>query len=715
MARACQRVWRWTSKGFRICALLSGRCLRTVGRVATARGCCVLLALWFGGAPGRGWSQEEPRTLVGNPFPHRVPAPSLEGGKEWLNTRGPISLKELRGKIVVLDFWTYCCINCMHILPDLKYIERKFPREVVVIGVHSAKFDNEKESGNIRRAIQRYHIEHPVVNDVEMTIWHKYDVHTWPTLVLIDPEGQVCAIGSGEGQRAGLEQAIERLVTYHRAKGTLDLSPLHFDLERHKLANTPLQFPGKVLADIPGRRLFIADSNHHRIVIASLEGTLQETVGSGALGRKNGDYRQASFDHPQGMALIGEKLYVADTENHLIREVDLAKKQVRTCAGTGRQSRFRSRGGAAGATDLNSPWDLAAVGKKLYIAMAGPHQIWVLDLASETVTRFAGSGAEDVRNGGLADAAFAQPSGLVADDDSLYVVDSEGSAVRKISLEAGDVTTLAGTADLPRGRSLFEFGDRDGVGAEARLQHPLGIALFQRSLVIADSYNHKLKRLDLATGRVTTVAGDARAGDRLDPVRFSEPAGVAIVGHLAIVADTNNHRLVQVELVTGTARLFPIAGLSPPAPMAEESGPRFAVPVQTVPTTHTAAGLPFSVRIKLLVPAGCKLNPLFPISYRVTSPGKLAVTPASFLNRRQRLTLEEESDVVTISLPTVAETTPGQVQLSLDYGYCRAGTSGFCMLHSSAWLLPVELTKSGRAATVSLTTSVPPTFSAVPR
>ena len=133
---------------------------------------------------------------VENPFPDRVRAPDgiLDGGKEWLNTTGPIGLKDLRGKIVVIDFWTYCCINCMHVLPDLKYLEQKYPNELVVIGVHSAKFTNEKESNNIRQAIMRHEIEHPVVNDAEMTIWGKFGVRSWPTLAIIDPEGFYCCL-----------------------------------------------------------------------------------------------------------------------------------------------------------------------------------------------------------------------------------------------------------------------------------------------------------------------------------------------------------------------------------------------------------------------------------------------------------------------------------------------------------------------------------------
>ncbi len=315
-----------------------------------------------------------------NPFPRRFKAPDLDGGTGWLNTSGEITLKDLRGKVVLLDFWTFCCINCMHVLPDLAYLEKKYDKQLVVIGVHSAKFSNEKESENIRRAIVRYEISHPVINDSEMTVWNKFGARGWPTIVLIDPEGYYCGFISGEGNREALDMVIEKVVAYHKAKGTLDETPVRFDLEREKVQPTPLKFPGKILADEAGRRLFISDSNHNRIVVASVEGKLIETIGTGAIGKTDGAFDKASFDHPQGMALVGDRLYVADTENHLLREIDLKGRTVGTLAGTGKQGHER-RGGALLTTSLNSPWDLVHIDGKLYIAMAGPHQLWVIDLA----------------------------------------------------------------------------------------------------------------------------------------------------------------------------------------------------------------------------------------------------------------------------------------------------------------------------------------------
>src|SRR5437588_1810498 len=256
----------------------------------------------------------------------RVRAPELEGGRGWLNTDKPLSIAALRGKVVLLDFWTYGCVNCMHVIPDLKRLEEKYSRQLVVIGVHSAKFENEKDTENIRHIILRYGLEHPVVNDADFRIWRAYAVRAWPTLVLIDADGYVVGQLAGEGHYDVLDRAIGVLVEDARKRGTLNETPLKLALERAKVGDLPLAFPGKILADERSDRLFVADSNHNRVVVTRLDGTLVETIGSGERGTKDGAFEQASFYRPQGMALDGDTLYGADTENHLIRRVDFKSR-----------------------------------------------------------------------------------------------------------------------------------------------------------------------------------------------------------------------------------------------------------------------------------------------------------------------------------------------------------------------------------------------------
>jgi thiol-disulfide isomerase/thioredoxin len=265
----------------------------------------------------------------------RIRAPELEGGVGWLNTDTPLSLIGLRGKVVLLDFWTYCCINCMHIIPDLKKLEAKYPNQLVVIGVHSAKFPNEGESDNIRQAILRYEIEHPVVNDREFLIWRRYGPRSWPTLVLIDLDGYVVGGISGEGHYDKLDHVISQLVLDFRNRGRLDRrTPAARARKGAALLRQCCPFRGKswlirLRIDCLCRLESQSHSRNNEIWKSARRGRL------GAIGAADGSFAAATFNHPQGMALDDAILYVADTENHLIRRVDLKSRTVTTIAGTG--------------------------------------------------------------------------------------------------------------------------------------------------------------------------------------------------------------------------------------------------------------------------------------------------------------------------------------------------------------------------------------------
>ncbi|MDB5341001.1 MAG: ykuV [Planctomycetaceae bacterium] len=642
------------------------------------------------GVTGKGSSE--------NPFPKRIPSAGLEGGTDWLNTSGEITLKDLRGKIVLLDFWTYCCINCMHILPDLTYLEKKYPNELVVVGVHSGKFNNEKDSENIRRAILRYEIEHPVVNDANMTIWRKFSINTWPSFALIDPEGNFCGTLSGEGNRDNLDVVIGRVVAYHRAKGTLDETPVRFDLEAGKSTATPLRFPGKIYADEAGKRLFISDSNHNRIVVTDLTGELQYVIGSGAIGSQDGAYDVAQFDHPQGMDLSGNLLYVADTENHKIRVVDLEQKQVKTLAGTGKQSRLFLQGGRPLQTSLASPWDVKKVGEKLFIAMAGFHQIWTLN-GTESVRVFAGSGKEDIQNGSLTRAALAQPSGITTDGEYLFVVDSEGSAVRKMSTTlAGQVNTLIGTHDLPQGRCLFEFGDLDGVGGQARLQHPLGIAHHKGKLYVADTYNHKIKVVDIGERSVRTLLGARQPG--VMETEFSEPAGLSIAGNKLYIADTNNHRIRVYDLGTQKLSTLELTGLTPPKPTTSDDTEPSDLKAIEVADQTVKSGDQLRFQVTLAIPEDFKLNELAPVTYRLMAEGAQSVIDAKHLNQRDEATVS--GHVATIAVPAASKTGKGNFQLQVTYSYCRDGKGGVCKFKTTAWKIPLIVAENAEQEEISL-------------
>ncbi len=633
-----------------------------------------------------------------NPYPGRIPAPSLDGGTAWLNTSGPIALEDLRGKIVLLDFWTYCCINCIHVLPDLKYLEEKYPNELVVIGVHSAKFANEKESENIVDAIVRYEIAHPVINDSNMTIARKYQFNSWPTFVLIDPEGNYVGRQPGEGHREIFDEVIGKMAAYHRAKGTLDETPVKFHLEREKLPPTPLRFPGKILADEAGKRLFITDSNHNRIVITSLDGELQEIIGNGAIGAKDGSYAEATFDHPQGVALVGNDLYVADTENHLIRKVDLTTKEVTTLAGTGQQARVRATFGGGGnlkKTPLNSPWALVELNGTLYIAMAGPHQIWRHQLGTQVIGPFIGSGREDILDGPLREAALAQPSDIVTDGKDLFHVDSEGSAVRRNQIGSpAKVTTVVGPHEFPQGRSLFEFGDIDGVGDDVRMQHPIGMAIHNGLLYVADTYNDKIKLVDPEKRTAVTWLGTGNAGNSLNPVEMKEPAGLSIADGFVFIADTNNHRILKTNLQTKETTELVIKGLTPPTPPKQDPNELLADTTSEAPVLNVKAGEPVTVTIQFEFTDGYHLNELAAPLYKLTTSGDSKLIAEDSLNKKARAKADQKSATIPITL--TGEKGSTELTVTVNYQYCKDGTGGLCKVGSHQWKIPLTVGQDGK-------------------
>jgi thiol-disulfide isomerase/thioredoxin/DNA-binding beta-propeller fold protein YncE len=538
----------------------------------------------------------------------RVRAPEFPGNYPWLNTEKSLSIASLKGRVVILDFWTYCCINCLHVLPDLKYLEQKYKDSLTVIGVHSAKFENEKEVENIRQAILRYDIEHPVIVDSGMKVWQSYAVRAWPTLMVIDPESYVVGFVSGEGNREALDSLVGKLIAEYKVKNAIDFKELRFSLEKQrKPVSTPLAFPGKVLAfsitateakdlhideallgemtensefvdeivepgpansviqSLVGSCLFVADSGHNRIVVSTTEGEVLHVIGTGKPGLTDGDFAEAEFFAPQGMAFDADSqiLYVADTENHALRKIDFTTGRVETVAGTGEQSHeIGPRNGKGLETQLNSPWDLERVGNRLFIAMAGSHQIWEMQLDTGIIATYAGNGRESCVDGNLAESAFSQPSGLATDRSQLFVADSEISSIRAIGIdEDTQVRTVCGSGEL------FGFGDKDGRAEEVRLQHCLGVEYAQNYLWVADTYNHKIKRIDHRGGMCITMIGDGTAG-LVDAkglkARFFEPSGLSAIGSHLFVADTNNHVIRRVELDTLIVKTLDFPGLCTP-------------------------------------------------------------------------------------------------------------------------------------------------------
>jgi len=619
-----------------------------------------------------------------------VPAPELSGGASWLNVSKLLTLADLRGKVVLLDFWTYCCINCMHIIPDLKKLEAKYPKELVVIGVHSAKFQNEREAENIRQAILRYGIEHPVINDSNLAIWQAYGARAWPTLVLIDPEGNIVGSDTGEGHYEILDKLIGKLVSEFRSKNLINEKPIPLSLEKYKLGPSSLSFPGKILADETSNRLFIADSNHNRIVITNLEGEVLDIAGNGEIGRGYGAFKDASFHHPQGMALQGDNLYVADTENHLIRKLDLKSKTVKTIAGTDKQAAFMDTGGMGAFSSLNSPWDLVYLDGRLYIAMAGAHQIWVMDLETTVFQPFAGSGAEGRTDGLLDKSALAQPSGITVSGKRLYFADSEVSSIRYVDLEKKEVKTVVG-------QDLFVFGDVDGKGDEVRLQHPLGVFNHNGLVYIADTYNHRIKVLNPLDRTCRTFAGNGKAGyvDGKD-ARFYEPGGLSIARNKLYVADTNNHAIRVLDMKTKEVSTLQIKGLKTEVSkdMSQSAIPSFARSVE-LPLKTLKADSEIQLTLNIQLPKGYHVNPNAPLIYRIDAGSGIQVEQS---NRDVRL--EKPELPIKISGKTTSDVQSTDVKISVSFYYCREDNQGACYIDAVVWHQPVKIDKDTGDTTV---------------
>ncbi|MFI6543270.1 thioredoxin-like domain-containing protein [Streptomyces prunicolor] len=583
----------------------------------------------------------------------RVRAPQLTGKGGWLNTGDKqYSLADLRGRIVILDFWTFCCINCLHVLDELRELEEKHRDTVVIIGVHSPKFVHEAEHQAVVDAVERYGVEHPVLDDPELATWKQYAVRAWPTLVVIDPEGYVVAQHAGEGHAHAIERLVEELETEHTAKGTLRRGDGPYVAPEPE--PTVLRFPGKALA-LPSGNFLVSDTTRHQLVELAADGeNVVRRIGSGARGLGDGPADSASFNEPQGLALLDDgSVVVADTVNHALRRLDLATGAVTTLAGTGRQwMQGEPTSGPAREVSLSSPWDVAWWNGKLWIAMAGVHQLWAYDPNDDTVAVTAGTTNEGLVDGPAAEAWFAQPSGLAVTADRLWVADSETSALRWVDLD-GSVHTAVGTG-------LFDFGHRDGAAEQALLQHPLGVtALPDGSVAISDTYNHALRRYDPATGQVTTLATDLR-----------EPSDAVLVGDEILVVESARHRLTRLRLPEEAVRVESVAHRTQRA------------------ATEVAPG-ELQLDVIFQAPAGQKLDTRYGPSTRLlvsaTPPELLVGGEGAGTDLNRALTLN----------PAVAE---GVLHVSAMAASCDDDPSNeypACHVHQQDWGVPVRLTSGG--------------------
>lgn len=473
-------------------------------------------------------------------------------GLIWFNTTAPISLADLRGRLVILDFWTFCCVNCLHTLPTLNLIEASFGQEVVVIGVHSPKFSHECKAESVASAILRYDVRHPVVHDPQTILWDQYCVRAWPSLVFISPDGMVIGQLTGEPNPDMVLNGIASMLEQFRHEGQLCPTPLTQALFRSVPSHGALRFPGKIkpcpLKD--GTKAWaIADSGHHQIVLVDDHGLELRRWGNGQASFLDGG-AAGGFNGPEGLICDQDSIYVADTRNHAIRRIDLTSNLIWTLAGDGRRGGALSSEPALPETSLASPWDLALWKGSLYFANAGSHQIGRLDLADHIIHLVAGSGDEDIVDGAGDQAILAQPSALslCLKDECLYLADAETSSVRRLSLDgSAQISTIIGSG-------LFEYGAEDGPCGQASFQHPLGLTVEGDRLMVADSYNSKVRVVDLVQSSVSSLTLECE--DRVW-LPWSEPAGIIADGpNRLLLCDTNNHRIMEIRLESKTSRTW---------------------------------------------------------------------------------------------------------------------------------------------------------------
>ena len=632
----------------------------------------------------------------------RLRAPELTG-RRWINTGGEdLSLGDLRGKIVLLDFWTFCCINCLHVLDELRPLKEKYSDVLVTIGVHSPKFEFERTVEAVDQAVERYGVEHIVLDDPDLVTWQAYTARAWPTLVLIDPEGYIVASMSGEGHSSGLASLIEELVEEHAAQGTLHRgSGLYVPpapVERD------LSYPGKVirLTDVPGHEgnLLVADSGHHSLVEYDPSGTrILQRIGTGVRGHADGAGDTAQFSEPGGITelprrladTVGYDLVVADTVNHLLRGVRLESPAatVTTIAGTGEQFMVGANDnvvdvpgaqapfeGAGTSIKLSSPWDVlwAPASERVVIAMAGNHTIWDFDPATGVVRQLSGTMNEGLRDSASADepAWYAQTSGLAPSaDGTVWVADSETSALRRLDPRDGTVSTQVGIG-------LFDFGFQDGPAAEARLQHPLGVAeLPDGSVAIADTYNGAIRRYDPVSETVSTLArGLAEPSDILVvlPEHTADTDAEDRDPHL-LVAESAAHRLTAIAI--------------PKEALVVAEGAQ-----QTKRPSTTIGEDTLELEIGFTVPSGQKLDDRWgdPTHLQVSStPPELIRTGAGSAEGMSR------------SLTLNPDIRSGVLHITARAAACDGEPGGeiplhaACHLYQQDWGIPVELADGGES------------------
>lgn len=615
---------------------------------------------------------------------------SLGSKLDWINVSKHLTNKDLENRVVLLDFWTYACVNCMQVLPEIQKLEEQFGDKITVIGIHSGKFNNEKNTVAIRNAVLKYNIKHAVVNDADFKIWKNFGVEAWPTLILINPKGDVEKVYAGEGNANAITNDVKKLISKYSLQ--LSKTDLPIALESAKAVGHVLQYPAKIAYAknfsykniVKTSALLIADSSANKIDIASLNGAILLEVGSGQAGFRDGDISSAQFKSPKGLLYRDNILYVADTGNNALRKVDFKNNQVSTLIGTGVRglpiNSEISVKNAAKNFDLASPWDLEFFPDQnnIIIANAGTHQLIKYNITQAKLSPFAGSGSEDIVDGKYPRNALAQTSGLSAFGGKLYFVDSETSSLR-VADKNGEVKTLVG-------KGLFVFGHQNGSASVALMQHPVGLVADDTGVYIADTHNNIIRKYNLATGTLSDYSGNMR-GDGLGSAKntsYNEPEAIISVLDKFYIADTNNNRIVTLNRASGNSVLLDTV---PPLKMPKEGMLEYLPNLEKIPSQIVKSDS--DVTLSFVMKPGWKINESAPSFFNLVEIRNKK--EATLISRMDWSVIKSGS----VKLPKLSSKREYYLQGAVYY--CQDKANALCLIRSyQQKLLPKKSSKNDK-------------------
>ncbi len=528
-----------------------------------------------------------------------------EDKQKWFNVERPLTVEDFKDRVILLDFWTYACVNCIQALPEIKKIEKEFGNKLLIIGIHSGKFDNEKDVAAIRKAIVKYDINYPVLHDPDLKIWNNFALKSWPTFIVINPHGNIEKIVVGEDNLGKIRKNIRKLAS--RFKYEINRDPVPLALEKNNIIGNVLTFPTKIeyaanfsykTRKIPV--LFISNSGANSIIASSLTGETVLKIGSGKEGFEDGSLGVASFSKPRGLLFDGKKLYVADSGNNALRMVDFENGMVSTLVGSGKKGKIISDSYMeAKNVDLASPNDIAFFPNKDVIAIAntGSNQILGYNIDKKTIAVLAGNGAA-----GMAQNTLAEPSALAPYQDRLYFLDAASSSLRVLD-KNGSIKTLVG-------QGVNKFGNKNGDKEVALMQHPIGLMVDDTGAYIADSFNHIIRKYSFSTNKISDLIGNHKKGDALgsaSATELDEPDGIAAVLNNFYIVDSNNNRV----LVTNRASLkSEILDIIPPLKLPKEGFLEYLPNLQTNDRATVKDDTEINLNIDLN--QGWKINELGP-------------------------------------------------------------------------------------------------------